>query len=186
MKRNLVLAGILSAVLALTVVMAAPVMAATATASVTVTGGSLSVTPQAVNLSAIILDGTDKTSTFDSSASPWVATDPTGTGNGWNITVSSTIPTAGTHSIAVSGFQINLTSISKIHGQGTGKLPTTSLSGMAAIPLTGVTTLKIISAAVDKGMGSYNFAPTFQLAVPAETYAGSYSATLTVTMNSAP
>jgi hypothetical protein len=53
---------------------------------------------------------------------------------------------------------------------------TTPLVNDMAHPLT------FISADADKGMGSYYLEPEFQLFVPAETYAGGYQSTLTITL----
>jgi hypothetical protein len=44
----------------------------------------------------------------------------------------------------------------------------------------------LASAAVDTGMGAYDLTPTFQLLVPAGTYAGAYTATFTVSILSSP
>ncbi|GAG22669.1 unnamed protein product, partial [marine sediment metagenome] len=42
------------------------------------------------------------------------------------------------------------------------------------------TPLKIASAAAGDGRGVYDLTPDFRLTVPAESYAGSYTATVTV------
>lgn len=85
MKRLLTLFAI-AAVLALTAV-----VASAETGSVTVTGGSLAVTPANItNFSEVVLDGTDKTSTSVFGGNSWAAEDPTGTGAGWNLTIIST------------------------------------------------------------------------------------------------
>ena len=51
-------------------------------------------------------------------------------------------------------------------------------------PLTSGTSLKVLSAAAGTGMGTYDFTPDFQLALPASVYAGSYTASMTVSINS--
>jgi hypothetical protein len=43
-----------------------------------------------------------------------------------------------------------------------------------------------MTASTSEGMGSYEFDPDFQIFIPAETYAGKYRSTLTVTIVSAP
>ena len=48
------------------------------------------------------------------------------------------------------------------------------------------TALKIASAAVGDGNGVYDMTPDFRLTVPAETYTGSYSATVTVDISVGP
>lgn len=67
------------------------VVASAETGTVTVTGGSLAVTPADItNFSEVVLDGTDKTSTSAFGGNSWAAEDPTGTGTGWNLTIIST------------------------------------------------------------------------------------------------
>jgi len=44
----------------------------------------------------------------------------------------------------------------------------------------------ILSAAAATGMGSYSFTPTFTLIVPAATFAGTYTATVTLAVVSGP
>ncbi len=46
--------------------------------------------------------------------------------------------------------------------------------------------LKIASAASGEGDGVYDLTPDFRLTVPAETYTGSYTATLTVAISAGP
>jgi hypothetical protein len=43
-----------------------------------------------------------------------------------------------------------------------------------------------LSAAVDTGMGTYTLKPNFLLKIPAETYVGDYTATVTVAIVAAP
>jgi hypothetical protein len=156
-------------------------------ATVIVTGGSLSVTPADVSLSGVTLDGTDKTSTSAYTSNAWTAEDARGTGVGWNVTIEATDFSDGSHTIDISQadqkFQIQEANISVIAGN---TAPTSSVATLTDIPTAGGTPLKIVSAAVDAGMGEYNIPPNFSLMVPAETYAGSYTSTVTIAINSAP
>ncbi len=157
------------------------------TASVTMTGGSLSVTPADVTLSGVTLDGTDKTSTSAYTANAWTAEDARGTGVGWNVTIDATDFTSGGHTINISAadqkFKIAEANISVIAGN---TAPTSSVATLTDIPEAPAAALKIVSAAVDAGMGEYNIPPNFSLMVPAETYAGTYTSTITVSAVSAP
>ena len=78
----------------LQILMAMALLAGTAVATfaesgtVTVNGGSLAETISDVTLPAVTLDGTDQTTTDTSNA--WTAEDPTGTGAGWNLTITAT------------------------------------------------------------------------------------------------
>ena len=135
---------------------------------------ALTVTTAAVTFPAVTLDGTAQT--VSGSTSAW-RVDASGETGGWNLTVASTDFTAASKTIAVSNFTTRLlnSDIVVVSGDPTGPASTqttfTSLSG---------TPLKIASAAVGDGDGVYDLTPGFELIVPAETYTGNYSATLTV------
>lgn len=141
---------------------------------------SLSVTTSAVALPSVTLDGT--TQVVSGSGAPW-RVDATSEAGGWNLTVASTDFTAASRTIAVSNFSVRLlnTDIALVSGDPAG--PTSQQETFAA--LSG-TPLRIASAAVGDGDGVYDLTPGFQLTVPAETYAGSYSATLTVDVTVSP
>jgi len=180
------------AVLAVLAVTAVAVYAETAT--VTVTGGTLSVTPANVTLSAVTLDGTDQLSTSASGSNSWSATDARGTGAGWNLTIDSTDFTDGgtpVRTINISAadqqFKIQLLDANIAVTAGNTK-PTSSATTLTAIPEAPAAGLKFVSAAADTGMGTYAINPNFELAVPAETYVGTgtYTATVTVSAVSGP
>lgn len=159
------------------------------TATVTITGGSLSFSTANISLSAVTLDGTDQTSTSPFGDNSWTVTDARGTGGGWNVTIDSTDFTGGTNPIDISAagseFKIQLTNISVTAGSDA---PTSLVSSLTTIPTAPAAALKFLSAADTGGvgMGSYSVQPNFELGVAAETYAASYSATLTLTGSSGP
>lgn len=162
------------------------------TASVTITGGTLSVTPAIVTLSAVTLDGTDQVSTSAYTANAWRAEDARGTGVGWNVTINATDFTDGglpLRTIDISSadqkFKIQEANISVIAGN---TAPTSSVATLTDIPEAPAAALKIVSAAVNTGMGEYNIPPNFSLMVPAETYVGTgtYTSTITVSAVSGP
>ena len=159
------------------------------TATMTISGGALSVTPANVTLSAVTLDGTDQTSTSASASNTWTAVDARGTGVGWNLTILSTDFTSGAKSLDISAadqeFKIQLSDANVTVTAGNTK-PTSSVTALTAIPK--VTALKFVSAAVNAGMDTYSLAPNFELEVPAETFVstGTYTATITITAVSAP
>lgn len=190
MKRILTLFAI-TAVFVLT---AAVAYAVDQDASVTITGGSLSVTPADVTLSGVTLDGTDKTSTSAFGDNAWTAEDARGTGVGWNVTIISTDFEDGSTpaktidiSEADQKFKIQVEDANITVIAGNTK-PTTSVAVLTDIPFTGDTPLKIVSAAADAGMGEYNIPPGFSLMVPAETYVGTgtYTATMTIAIATGP
>jgi hypothetical protein len=182
----LVVVGVLAATAAVT-------YAVDKTATVTITGGTLSVTPTNVTLSGVTLDGTDKTATSAFGGNAWKAEDATGTGLGWNVTIEATDFSDGaSHTIDISEadqefkIQIETANITVIQGQDTPNLPTSSVTSLTAIPTAGGTPLKIVFAAANKGMGEYNIPPAFELEVRAETVAGVYNSTITVAINTGP
>ena len=184
MKRILalfVVAGLLAATAA---------VAYAETASVTITGGNLSVTPANVTLSAVTLDGTDQLSTSAAASNTWSATDARGTGVGWNLTILGTdFSDGGTKTIDISAvgskFKIQLLDANITVTAGNTQ-PTSSATTLTDIPE--VTALKFASAAVGTGMGTYAINPNFELEVPAETYVGTgtYTSTITVSAVSGP
>jgi hypothetical protein len=160
------------------------------TATVIVTSDSLSVTPANVTLSTVVLDGSDKISTSPYTSNAWTAEDARGTGAGWNVTIEATDFSDGaSHTIDISQsdqefrIQIQDANITVIYGN---TKPTSSVTSMTAIPTAGGTPLKIVSAATNTGMGSYNIPPAFELMVRAETVAATYTSTITVAINTGP
>jgi hypothetical protein len=185
------LAGLLAG-LSLVVVTAGVAYAETAT--MTVSGGTLSVTAANVTLSAVTLDGTDKTATSASGSNAWSAQDSRGTGAGWHLTIDSTDFTDGgtplrTLNISAADQQVKIQLLDANIAVTAGNTkPTSSVTALTAIPEAPATALTFTSAATDAGMGSYTLNPNFELEVPAETYVGSgtYTATVTVTAVSGP
>ena len=180
------------AVLAVLAVTAVAVYAETAT--VTISGGALSVTPANVTLSAVTLDGTDQLSTSAAASNNWSATDARGTGVGWNATIVATDFTDGgtpLRTIDISSadqeFKIQLLDANIGVTAGNTK-PTSSVTVLTAIPEAPAAALKFVSAAVNTGMGSYTLNPNFELEVPAETFVGTgtYTSTITIAINSGP
>ncbi len=48
------------------------------------------------------------------------------------------------------------------------------------------TAVKLFNAAANRGMGGFTVTPTVQVAIPANTYAGTYTSTVTVAVVSGP
>lgn len=181
MKKQVLALFAIAAVLAL-----AAVVAFAESASVTITGGSLTSTAANVTLSGVTLDGTDQTAT--STADSWGINDARGTGAGYCVTIDSTDFSDGSHTIDISQtdeeFLIVISDGDTVTNAGddTNK-PASQVTSNTAIT-TNPTTLNILSAGTDEGMGDYTYYPDFTLEVRAETYAGSYTATITITANS--
>lgn len=148
--------------------------------TVVLTGGALAIgTVNNFSYPSTTLNGSavNLTSSF---AVP--VTDPTGSGAGWNLTAQiGTLTTGGVtpRTIAASNHTLTGASVSGVTGTG----PTNAIPYPMAIP---TTTAKIYNAALNTGMGQSTITLATQLAVPANTYAGSYSATLTISIVSGP
>ncbi len=150
-------------------------------ATVTIAGGGLTnTTPGSIPFGAVSLTGAD--ALLNASVGAFRATDARGTGAGWNITVTSTDFTSTTGGIAVANFKIRLPQASILTISGN----TAPVSAVTSYQPLGTTALKICSAGAGQGLGTYDYTPDFQLAVPAQTLAGTYQAVVTVSINSGP
>jgi hypothetical protein len=152
----------------------------------TITGGAaLSVTSSATPSFSLTLNGTDQTQTY---ALPFTAVDPRGTGAGWNLSITSTQFSSGAHTLPATASVIsNLTSGCSSGSTCTGPTNSVSWSGLA-IPAASVAPapVKFFNAAANSGLGSVDFNMTVSVTVPANTYAGSYSSTVTLSMITGP
>ena len=142
---------------------------------------ALTVTTAPITFPDVTLGGTDQT--VMGSTSAWRA-DANGETGGWNLTVASTdFDNGAGKTIQVSNFDIQLldANVSVVSGDANGPVSTQN----AFAPLSG-TPRKVASTAVGAGDGVYDLTPDFQLRVPAETYAGNYTATVTITISVGP
>ncbi len=182
-------------------------MADTGTGTIEISGIPLSIVIDDMVFTGVTLNGTDRTSLPFDLGDPWIATDPSGSGDGWKLRIrvtdfvepgeSHTIPWHYTYSGADQYlFKMNIDSIVSLDGHN---IPTTGAGQPGDMPyvITGVpdwTTLSglqdidqtFISADVAEGMGRYEIQPDFFLDIPAETYVGSYTSTMTVTISTGP
>ena len=152
-----------------------------ADATITISGSPLSVTPQAITCTTVVLSGIAQTATCTTSA--WTIKDPTGTGAGYRLQISATNFSDGAgHTIPVSGFKLTLadTAITTTAGN------TKPASAMASATPLSTTAQNVLSAAVNTGIGTYNATPTFSIDVPPDTFSGSYVSTISATMVAGP
>jgi len=189
MARMQRLAGVLACTVVAGLGCGQAAMAAT-TANPTVTGtvsaGALSVaTSAAPTFSANLANG-DSTPTY---TLPLTAVDTTGTGAGWNLTITSTQFTTGgatPHTLAANASTI--TGVTSACASGTCTNPTNAVTYPVGVPAgtTPPTAVKFFNAAANTGLGSFTVTPTMGVFVPATSFAGSYSSTLTVSIVSGP
>ena len=163
---------------------AVPAVAATATA--TLTGGTLGfVTAPANTGFSTSLTGKDivatATQTFDVS-------DATGSGSGWNITATSTTFTTGAKSLATTAVTVQAVPTVACDSGASCTTATNGVSYPYTLPAgsTAPTATKIFSSGANTGLGNQTATLVFQLAIPANTFAGNYSSTWTYTLVSGP
>jgi hypothetical protein len=161
-------------------------VAGTITATATVTGaGSLALSNGATASISDTLDGTDQTVSY---TVPLTLTDARGSGAGWNLTLTSTTFTDGaSHTLATSASTIASVAMVCVAG-GSCTNPTNSITYPVTIPAaaTAPAAVKVFSSAANSGLGRFTITPTVNVAIPGNSYAGSYSSTLTVAAVSGP
>lgn len=169
-------AGLLAAgtgaLLSLAVVTALPAAAANATATLTGAGSPAilsSTTPSWTQT----LDGLDHT--VNTSATVDV-NDATGTGSGWNLTLSGAVLTSGSHTLSQPTTSAAAT-FSACDASSTCTLPTSNTgTGAVSYPYTVTTTAsKFYSANASTGLGRMTGTNTWSLSVSGSAFAGTYT-----------
>lgn len=164
----------------------APALAATITATGTVSGSTLSVTTSATPSFSANLDGGDATPTY---TIPFTVQDTRGTGAGWNLTVTSTtFTTGGATPRTLAANASSITGLVSSCTAGTCTSPTSAQTYPIAVPsaATAPTAVKYFNSAADTGMGKFTTTPTVAVSIPQNVYAGTYTSTVTVSVVSGP
>ena len=142
---------------------------------------ALTIATASVTFPDVFLTGYDQS--VLGTTSPWQV-DSTDALDGWNATISATNFENGYGGIIyVSNLEFRLLAENISLVSGNPLLPISAQTEF--IPLSETAT-KFISAESGSGDGIYNLLPEFRLRVPAETYAGSYLSTLTITISAGP
>lgn len=158
------------------------------TATVGVTAGTLAFvsTPGNPSLSSVTLNGTNQTST---GTLPIDVGDNTGSGTGWNITATSLVFTSSTHTLSTTATNVPSGPADACDASVTCTLATNAISYPYSLPAAATlapTATKLYNAAANTGMANQTVTPSFSVAVPANTFAGSYTSTWTFSLVSAP
>jgi hypothetical protein len=155
--------------------------------------------------SPVVLDGTDHHALSTLSFNVY---DNRGTGAGWSLTIAATTFTTGTclntdHNLGVTpnnfnngasqASKITAVSVSDIAG-GTYTDPTNDVgytnnvyTGVQILAdCTGSQSVKFFRATAGSGLGQFTIKPTIDTFIPASTYVGTYSSTLTLTFAQTP
>jgi hypothetical protein len=157
-------------------------------ATAVVNAGNLSETgPGSTSANAITLNGDDQTMTY---ALGLIVTDARGSGAGWNLTITSTLFDDGHgHQFASNASSINAAptvACSGVGGHCTN--PTNSLTYPTGVPAASPApaAVKFFNAAANSGLGKFTITPTVTISIPASTFAGTYTSTVTVAIVSGP
>ena len=165
---------------ALSLLLVGPALASDVTTA-TVTGGSLAITiPVADVFAAKVVIGVAQTTTAPLGV--FSVSDLRGTGVGWHVTAQATQFTGVSHNLAVSSLSMSARTVTS---PLTLSPDPTGLGGVSTIDA--VAAVQIASAALNQGMGIYDFsATTLTLTLPAAVYADTYSSTVTLSAITAP
>ena len=147
-------------------------------------GGGLNLTPPStLSWPSTALNGRDQTVGATLTLAP---NDATGSGNGWNLTATSTTFRAGINTLPTTAATI--TAATATAGTNNCTLPTNSVAYPLTVPAasTAPTAVKIYDAAVAGGAGPTNVALTTSLGIPGNARSGAYTSTWTLTLASGP
>jgi hypothetical protein len=180
------LAPILAATASLALALPAASLAASVTATGTVSGSTLSASTSATPSFTANLDDGDSTPTY---TVPLTTQDTRGSGAGWNETITSTQFTTGApnnYTLATSASTI--TGVVSANGTGTNTAPTNAITYPVSVPAGSgpPTAVKFFNAAVNTGMGKFTITPTVGVFVPQNSFAGTYTSTVTLAIVSGP
>jgi hypothetical protein len=152
---------------------------------VTCQGGSLTLTPPStVAFPGVTLTGTNLTATVNAALTP---SDMSGNASGWNVqATSTTFKNATNRTLPTTATTV--TAAAATAASGNCDLPTNSVAYPLTLPAgaTAPTAVKVYNAAAGTGGGPLTLTLSFQLAIPASAYSGSYSSTWTFTIASGP
>ena len=158
------------------------------TATVAVNAGSLTMTG-VTNVSAapVTLTGDDQTTTYSMALT---VDDARGSGAGWNLSITSTAFTTGSQSLSNTASSINAGPA--VVCSGVGGHCTNPDDTLITYPLgvpagaSAPTAVKFFDAKLNTGLGKFTITPTVTISIPGNTYAGTYSSTVTIALNVGP
>ncbi len=120
---------------------------------------------------------------------PLTAVDTTGTGAGWNLTVTSTqFTTGGATPHTLPATASTMTGVTSVCASGTCTNPTNAVTYPVNVPAAPAapTAVKFFNAAANTGLGSFTVTPTVGVFVPAASFVNASRARWTVSIVSGP
>jgi hypothetical protein len=160
--------------------------AAATTGTATISAGTLAFVSSPPNVTwSATLNGLDQTPTTTQALD---VGDATGSGTGWNVTATSTTFTAGAHTLSTAATTVTAAPTDACDASATCTLATNAIGYPYTLPAAGTapTATKLFNAAANTGMGNQTATPTWKLSIPANTFAGTYTSTWTISLVSAP
>ena len=149
----------------------------TTTATVSGTAGTSLNLPANPSISDT-LTGADQTVSY---APLLGVVDARGSGAGWNLTVSATTFSDGLGHTLAPG---TVSAVTQACNSGSS---CTAATNAITYPLTvNGTAAKFFNAAANSGLGQINITPTIQVAIPGNSYAGTYTSTVTLAATTGP
>lgn len=155
-------------------------------ATVVVNAGTLTEAgPTSVSATAVTLNGSDQTTTYSLGLT---VNDARGSGAGWDLTITSTTFTTGSHSLSTVASNVNAAPTVSCASGTTCTNPTNGVTYPLGVPAaaTAPTPVKLFNSAANAGMGNFTITPTVTLSIPANTFTGSYTSTVSVAVVSGP
>ena len=171
---------IIGAIAALALVTATAAVAGTLTATATVSGtAGISLTVPSTPSVSATLDGSDQTASY----SPVLGVvDARGSGAGWNLQISATNFSDGAGHTLAPG---SVTAAAQACHAGSSCTAATNSGITLPLTITG-TAAKFFNAAANTGLGKVDVTPTIQVAIPGNTFAGTYTSTVTLAAATGP
>jgi hypothetical protein len=148
-------------------------------------GGGLSVSSSASPSFGANLDAGDQIASYTVPLSVSASLSPP---PGWNLTITSTQFSSGTATLASSASQVSGVSVSCETSVSNCTAPANGISYPVSVPAgaTAPAAVKFFDAAAGTGAGTFTLTPTVQVFVPQNSYAGTYTSTLTISITSGP
>src|SRR3954452_20268664 len=149
--------------------------------------GTLSFSTSAAPTASVTLNGVDQTTTY---TIPTTVSDSRGgVSAGWNLTITSTSFSTGSGTLPDTASTITSTpAVACQSGCGGAIDPVNTVLYPVAVPAgsTQPSATTFFNALANTGQGNFNVTPTVQVAVPASTFAGTYTSTITLAVVSGP